>query len=163
MWGSWPSLLVRNELRNLNYMRIILQVRCKIPLGWGALIRGLWRTCVRGQRKEIKDNSLWQRGRRLCGNTWQNPEAWGSSAERQGSENRTQEQLGILVLRAHPQDFKSVPCHGIRKREKDSKEVMWTETAEDQRAGLLCPFHPNGNTSLSMLWSLIFTKFPLFL
>lgn len=52
------------------------------------------------------------------------PKGLGSSAERQGSENRTQEQLGVLVLWAHPQDFKSVPCHGIRKRQKDSKEVM---------------------------------------
>lgn len=119
---------MRNELRNLNYMRIISQVRCKKPLCWGALIRGLWRTCVQGQRKEIK-TTVSGRGEEGSVGTGSSghvakPKGLGSSAERQGSENRTQEQLGVLVLRAHPQDFKSVPCHGIRKRQKDSKEVM---------------------------------------
>lgn len=126
--GSLPSLLVRNELRNLNYMRIILQVRCKNPLCWGALMKGLWWTCVRGQRKEIK-TTVSVRGEEGSVGTGSSghvakPRGLGSSAEPQGSENRKQEQLGILVRRAHPGDFKSVPCHGIRKSQKDSKEVM---------------------------------------
>lgn len=91
-------------------------------------MRGLWWTCVRGQRKEIKTtvSGRVEEGSVGTGSSGYvaKPRGLGSSAERQGSENRTQEQLGIVVLWAHSQDFKSVPGHGIGKSQKDSKEVM---------------------------------------
>lgn len=79
--------------------------------------------CQGPEKRDKRQQSL-AKGKKTLWEHVAKPRGLGSSAERQGSENRTQEQLGILVLRAHPQDFKSVPCHGIRKRQKDSKEVM---------------------------------------